>query len=139
MEKTRNYKTQQAWRHGSLDLLLQEGRLHLFTNDTHELNFSVGVDGVKFHVGGPAHLLRALLSLTYEVPPRTLADVATSPAAFLAPLPAVSARKVRKGCASTCQQERKATVKIARTKTADELKAIGKEIASCWSRVSHEG
>jgi len=89
LEKTRNYETQQAWRHGSLDLLLQEGRLHLFTNDTHELNFSVGVDGVKFHVGGPAHLLRALLSLTYEVPPRTLADVATSPAAFLAPLPIV--------------------------------------------------
>lgn len=100
MQKTRNYRRQQAWRHGSLDLLLQDGTLHLFTNDTHDLNFSVGVEGVAFHAGGPAYLLRALLSLTYEVPPRTLANVATTSAAFFAPLPIVGPDGTAEGTAT---------------------------------------
>lgn len=94
MEKVRNFPEQQAWTHGPVGLCLQAGKLYVFTtnpNDTARLNAEISSKGVRMLVGRRSSLLRALLALTLEDPPATLAAVATSARAFFAAAPVVGA------------------------------------------------
>lgn len=92
MEKIRDFEDQQAWRRGSLILLLVGNRLHVHSDGVHNgerdiLNAEISPAGINLLAGTPERLMQALLSLTLEEPPTALAGIATEASAYFAQHP----------------------------------------------------
>lgn len=89
MEKIRDFEDQQAWRRGSLILLLVGNRLHVHSDGVRNgerdiLNVEISPDGITLLAGTPERFMQALLSLTLEDPPAALAGIATKASAYFA-------------------------------------------------------
>lgn len=92
MELIRRNSEQLGWEHGPLHIALVDGAIHLVSRHTDQpFNFMVTPACAELLAGTPQQLMQALVALTLENPPSTLADVATNPGALFAGSPVRSA------------------------------------------------
>ena len=92
MEQVRDEPGLRGWRHGPVGLGLQGDRLYVFStsaDDPLRFNAEFSERGVRMLVGGRRSLLLAILALTLEDPPGTLAEVAAATGALLTAPPVV--------------------------------------------------